>query len=67
MKCPRCGKPTDGAWSEGGLKWAICGKCMQADRKREDREFRLALADNPYAPAPWRTHEYIMREAGIIN
>ena len=32
-----------------------------------NREFRLALADNPYAPAPWRTYEYIMREAGIIG
>ena len=26
--CPRCGKPTDGAFSEGGLKWAICEDCM---------------------------------------
>jgi len=35
--CPRCGKPTEGAWSEGGLKWAICDDCMEQIR-RESRE-----------------------------
>lgn len=30
--CPRCGRPTTGAYSEGGLKWAICQGCMDADR-----------------------------------
>ena len=32
-RCPRCGKPTSGSWSEGGLKWAICDECMGADRR----------------------------------
>lgn len=27
-KCPRCGTPTSGSWSEGGIKWAICEDCM---------------------------------------
>lgn len=26
--CPRCGEPTNGAFSEGGLRWAICEECM---------------------------------------
>ncbi len=29
--CPRCGQLTSGAWSEGGLLWAICDDCMSAD------------------------------------
>lgn len=37
-KCPRCGKETDGSWSEGGLKWAICEECMEQDRKNTDSE-----------------------------
>ena len=40
--CPRCGKQTEGAWSEGGLKWAICDECMA--REREELEWeRLEL------------------------
>ena len=38
--CPKCGRPTEGAWSEGGLRWAICEDCMEAER----REARLAEA-----------------------
>jgi len=36
--CPRCGNPTDGAFSEGGIRWAICEDCMNDDRRREDDE-----------------------------
>jgi len=40
--CPRCGKATDGAWSEGGLKWAICEECMgneiETSLRRQDLE-----------------------------
>lgn len=28
--CPRCGAPTDGSWSEGGAKWALCAECLAA-------------------------------------
>ena len=31
--CPRCGESTPGAYSEGGLRWAICYSCMDQDRK----------------------------------
>ena len=27
-KCPDCGKDTNGSWSEGGAKWALCESCM---------------------------------------
>lgn len=42
-QCPRCGNPTDGAYSQGGLKWAICDECMerewgQQEREQEERE-----------------------------
>lgn len=33
--CPTCGKETDGAWSEGGVKWAICDDCMSARREKD--------------------------------
>lgn len=33
-ECPRCGIETDGAWSEGGLKWAICEACMNHEPSR---------------------------------
>ena len=42
--CPRCGEPTDGAWSEGGLRWAICDACMQEQRelqRQRDEELEL--------------------------
>lgn len=32
-ECPRCGQPTDGAWSPGGLRWAICDECMRYTRE----------------------------------
>lgn len=31
-RCPRCGSLTPGAWSEGGLKWALCDACLEAER-----------------------------------
>jgi hypothetical protein len=31
--CPICGKPTEGAWSEGGVKWAICEECMEKESR----------------------------------
>jgi len=34
-KCPKCGKETEGSYSEGGFKWAICEDCMY---KEEDEE-----------------------------
>jgi NMD protein affecting ribosome stability and mRNA decay len=30
--CPICGKPTEGALSESGLRWAICDDCMEVER-----------------------------------
>lgn len=30
--CPRCGQPTNGSISEGGLHWAICDDCMDDDQ-----------------------------------
>jgi len=32
--CPRCGQLTYGSVSEGGLTWALCQECMDADRER---------------------------------
>lgn len=26
-KCPNCGEPTEGSFSEGGIHFAICEKC----------------------------------------
>lgn len=46
-ECPRCGTETDGAWSEGGLKWAICEECMQEERSLPDPRFASqATEDN---------------------
>lgn len=28
--CPQCGEPTEGSWSEGGAKWALCAECLAA-------------------------------------
>jgi len=39
--CPRCGQSTSGSYSEGGLKWAICDDCMDADRRHAEEERRL--------------------------
>jgi hypothetical protein len=30
-KCPRCGKETEGSFSAGGIKWAICEDCQEAE------------------------------------
>jgi len=40
--CPRCGRLTTGAWSEGGVKWAICEDCMAEEQcqNRKEREKR---------------------------
>jgi len=27
--CTQCGRPTDGTWSEGGAKWALCEECFE--------------------------------------
>jgi len=29
--CPICGKLTEGAFSESGVRWAICDDCMDAE------------------------------------
>jgi len=34
--CPRCGEPTYGTWSEGGVKWALCERCMEELSKQGD-------------------------------
>lgn len=38
--CPRCGRPTTGTPTEGGLRWALCWDCMEADTAaiRHERE-----------------------------
>ena len=38
--CPRCGQTTQGSYSPGGLRWAICDTCMTADREvaRDDEQ-----------------------------
>jgi len=41
-ECPRCGEMTDGSWSEGGLKWAICEECMRQEREAAEYERREA-------------------------
>ena len=28
-ECPKCGKETEGTFSESGILWAICEDCMQ--------------------------------------
>ena len=43
--CPRCGKATQGSYSEGGLLWAICDTCMTADRevaRNDEQRWRQA-------------------------
>lgn len=54
--CPRCGNSTDGSWSEGGLKWAICDNCMNEERSRiaqdnyraVDYRISMGLSEDPY-------------------
>ncbi len=43
--CPRCGQLTSGSWSEGGLKWAICDDCMNADRLETESHPTPVAAD----------------------
>lgn len=31
--CPRCGDQTEGAFSEGGIRWAICEDCVAEERR----------------------------------
>ena len=36
-KCTKCGKPTDGAWSEGGVKWqGLCEDCLDSEAQTQD-------------------------------
>jgi len=51
--CPRCGQPTTGTYSEGGLRWAICDACMDADRERAAAE----RAMEQRMRRPWRDAE----------
>jgi len=37
IKCPLCGRLTDGAWSEGGVHFAVCPDCY---RREYTSEFR---------------------------
>ena len=34
--CPGCGEETNGAWSEGGTKWALCESCLARERELAD-------------------------------
>ena len=36
--CPRCGKLTEGSYSEGGLLWGICDDCMNTEQENEEEE-----------------------------
>ena len=36
--CPRCGQETEGSYSEGGAKWAICEDCMSKDQEEQQAE-----------------------------
>jgi len=40
--CPRCGKNTEGTWSEGGAHWDICGDCMEAERSHATTNHPIA-------------------------
>ncbi len=49
MKCSRCGRETQGSYSEGGVLWAICENCYwkeQEELKRERKERRRGLREN---------------------
>lgn len=47
-ECPRCGIETDGAWSEGGLKWAVCERCMHQDHHNRELRERHMPEDQEY-------------------
>ena len=44
-KCPYCGKPTSGTWSEGGLKWDICQDCMDAEKLKIATDYARSIDD----------------------
>jgi hypothetical protein len=44
-RCPRCGRETTGAWSEGGIRWAICPECMSDDIRDAVREAEWRQAE----------------------
>ena len=35
--CTQCGRPTDGTWSEGGAKWALCEECFEEELRALER------------------------------
>ena len=37
-ECPKCGKETEGTFSEGGILWAICEDCMQKEDELDAQE-----------------------------
>jgi hypothetical protein len=43
--CPRCGRPTHGAWSEGGGRWALCEECLREKFHARDEERGRRLVD----------------------
>ena len=43
MKCPRCGKETEGSYSMGGILWAICEDCMNNDEEQFKRDYERCL------------------------
>ena len=43
MNCPRCGKKTEGSYSEGGILWALCEDCMNDDREQFKRDYENRL------------------------
>ena len=37
-KCPMCGELTEGTFSEGGIKFAICEECYSNNYQKEDKK-----------------------------
>ena len=73
--CPRCGEPTSGSWSEGGLRWAVCEACMDAERDHDRRrhgsgeEIPDELGDEgvpELARRLWAEREYSRRLRQIV-
>jgi len=42
-KCPKCGNDTDGVYSEGGVKWAICDDCMCREEREAERRYEYGI------------------------
>ena len=40
--CPRCGSPTSGSYSPGGLRSVICADCMDSSQ----RAFRAQILED---------------------